>query len=114
MQNLKAKRDGASRRRTVALPLHERSMWSVREWAAMNGISVATAYRWIGKGDLALSKWRGRSFVTREASDAWRARMAAGAAPLAATEPLSASAIGTARLPALRVGSGKEERTHAY
>jgi hypothetical protein len=52
------------------LPLHERSMWSVREWSAMNGISVATG--WIGKGDLVLSKWRGRSFVTREASDTWR------------------------------------------
>jgi hypothetical protein len=82
MQSFKAKSHGAPRRRTVALPLHERSMWSVREWSAMNGISIATAYRWIGKGDLVLSKWRGRSFVTREASDAWRARMAAGAAPV--------------------------------
>jgi len=117
MQSLKAKSHGVPPRRTpktIVLPLHERSMWSVREWSAMNGISVATAYRWIGKGDLVREKWRGRSFVTREASDAWRARMAAGAAPPAATEPLSASAIGTARLPALRVGSGKEEKTHAY
>ena len=114
MQNFETKRDGASRRRTVVLPLHERSMWSVREWAAMNGISVATAYRWIGKGDLVLSKWRGRSFVTREASDAWRARMAAGAAPAADARPLSTAAIGVARLPALWVGRGKEEKTHAY
>jgi hypothetical protein len=84
MQSLKAKSHGVPPRRTpktIVLPLHERSMWSVREWAAMNGISVATAYRWISKGDLMLSKWRGRSFVTREASDAWRARMAAGVAP---------------------------------
>src|ERR1700761_8868516 len=102
MSSFKAKSHGAPLRRTsktIALPLHERSMWSVREWAAMNGISVATAYRWIGKGDLALSKWRGRSFVTREASAAWRARMAAGAAPEADTDPLSTSDIGAARLP---------------
>ena len=104
MQNIKAIRHGAPLRRTartVVLPLHERSMWSVREWSAMNGISVATAYRWIGKGDLVLSKWRGRSFVTREASDAWRALMAAGAAPAADAEPLSTAAIGAARLPAV-------------
>jgi hypothetical protein len=108
MQNIKAIRHGAPLRRTprtVVLPLHERSMWSVREWSAMNGISVATAYRWIGKGDLVLSKWRGRSFVTREASDAWRARMAAGAAAAADAEPLSTAAIGAARLPALWVNS---------
>ena len=108
MQNIKAIRHGAPLRRTprtVVLPLHERSMWSVREWSAMNGISVATAYRWIGKGDLVLSKWRGRSFVTREASDAWRARMAAGAAPAADAEPLSTAAIGAAHCPRLRVNS---------
>ena len=102
MRSIEAIRHGAPLRRTprtVGLPLHERSMWSVREWAAMNGISVATAYRWIGKGDLVLSRWRGRSFVTREESDAWRARMAAGAAPAADADPLSTAAIGAARLP---------------
>jgi transposase len=69
------------RPRVLLVNLQHRSMWSVREWAAMNGISVATAYRWIGKGDLVLSKWRGRSFITREAADAWKTRMASGEAP---------------------------------
>ena len=121
MQSFKAKSHGAPVRRTqktIALPLHERSMWSVREWAAMNGISVATAYRWIGKGDLVLSKWRGRSFVTREASDAWRARMAAGAAPEADADPLSTAAVGAARLPAVagqqRGRSGNETCSHRF
>jgi hypothetical protein len=110
MQSIEAIRHGAPLRRnprTVVLPLHERSMWSVREWSAMNGISVATAYRWIGKGDLVLSKWRGRSFITREASDAWRARMAAGGAQAAGTDPLSKAAIGTAQLPAV---AGQQRR----
>jgi hypothetical protein len=64
--------------KTVTVPLQERAMWSVREWAAMRGISVATAYRWIANGDVTLSKWRGRSFITRDASDAWSARLASG------------------------------------
>jgi hypothetical protein len=93
MKSVMARKDNAPQRRTpksIPLLLHERSMWSVREWAAMNGISVATAYRWIAQGDLVLSRWRGRSFITREASDAWRARMAAGEAPAANTDSVAA------------------------
>jgi hypothetical protein len=78
-------RQPSRKRVNTSLDLQHRSMWSVREWTAMNGISVATAYRWIAQVDLVLSKWRGRSFITREASDAWRARMAAGASPAADT-----------------------------
>jgi excisionase family DNA binding protein len=54
-----------------------RLAYSVDEFCAMTRVSRATVYRWAGAGLLSLAKCGGRRFITREAVDAWQARMAA-------------------------------------
>lgn len=63
------------RRGDVAVPLAEREAWSVNQFCNMYGVSRATVYRRAQDGELRLSKSHGRTFITREAAEAWKAQM---------------------------------------
>jgi excisionase family DNA binding protein len=62
----------------IEIPLRDRESWSVHEFAALHGLSAATVYRRAKEGSIRLSRFGGRTLVTRQAADAWLARMAAG------------------------------------
>ncbi len=61
----------------LSLALRDRESLSVREFAALHGLSVATIYRRAKEGGIRLSHFGGRTLITRQAADAWQARMAA-------------------------------------
>ena len=63
----------------VSIPLRDRGSWSVNEFAALHGLSVATIYRRAKEGAIQLSRFGGRTLITRQAAEAWRARIAAAA-----------------------------------
>jgi excisionase family DNA binding protein len=63
---------------SISVPLRERESWSVHEFAALHGLSVATIYRRAKEGVIRLSRFGGRTLITRQAAEAWQARMAAG------------------------------------
>jgi hypothetical protein len=65
-------------RKKLAIPLRDRESWSVREFGALHGLSAATIYRRAKEGSIRLSRFGGRTLITRQAADAWQARMAAG------------------------------------
>ena len=60
-----------------AISIADRTAFSVNEFCALNGVGRATVYRWAQAGIISLSKSGGRTLITREAVDAWKARMAA-------------------------------------
>lgn len=64
------------RRSDVAVPLADREAWSVDEFRNLYGMSRATVYRRARDGELRLSKSHGRTFITREAAEAWKAQIA--------------------------------------
>jgi excisionase family DNA binding protein len=64
-------------RQPVVIPLHDRAAWSVREFCALHGISPATLYRRAADGSIRLLKSGGRTLITKEAAEAWKARMLA-------------------------------------
>jgi excisionase family DNA binding protein len=73
--------NAAQRKRTkgsdIAVPLRDRESWSVHEFGALHGLSPATIYRRAREGSIRLSRFGGRTLITRQAADAWLARMAA-------------------------------------
>ena len=75
---LGAPQRGRAKGGTPAIPLRDRESWSVREFGALHGISPATLYRRASEGAIRLSKFGGRTLITRQSADAWQARMAAG------------------------------------
>ena len=64
------------RHRNAVVPLQERLMWSPREFCALTGLSPATLYRRFADGSIKPFKSAGRTFVTREAAEAWKAGQA--------------------------------------
>lgn len=63
------------------VPLADKRQWSVKEFAALFGISVPTIYRYAQRGEIKLlksSSWR-RTFITREEAERWQASLAANA-----------------------------------
>jgi excisionase family DNA binding protein len=73
--------DTAQRKRAkgseITIPLRDREAWSVHEFGALHGLSAATIYRRAKEGSIRLSRFGGRTLITRQAADAWLARMAA-------------------------------------
>ena len=74
---MSAKQRARRTARVSDVPLQDRSAWSVHEFAALHGLSVATIYRRAKEGAIRLSRFGGRTLITREAAEEWRARIAA-------------------------------------
>jgi hypothetical protein len=72
-----AARRKCTKRAGITVPLDQRQSWSVHEFGALHGLSAATIYRRAGEGLIRLSRFGGRTLITRQAADAWLARMAA-------------------------------------
>jgi excisionase family DNA binding protein len=70
--------DGRALAAPKTVSLIDRAAWSVAEFGALHGCGRATVYRWAQRGIISLSKSGGRTFITREAVEAWKGRMAAG------------------------------------